>query len=342
MAITTHRRFTASCSRKGAMKKKIIRRKTSLTHKEAPLISIGVICFNEELNVASAYKELTEVTDSNKNYNYEFIFVDNGSTDATRVEIRKIAKIDRRVSGVFLSRNFGNEASIQASLDYALGEAYVCYEGDLQDPASVILDFIKKWEKGFDVVVGIRTKIVDSFLITKIRKLYYRIFKSISNIEVPVDAGAFALIDKKVMQAIKGLPEKYRFNRGLRAWVGFKTTYVEYHRRKRQQGKSSYNLLGYIHHAERSFFGFSYLPLDIIVYLGLLIVTLSFIFVSIYLFSFLLFGLTIQESKLILFSIVLFGGIQLLALSIIGKYIQIIVEETKARPVYIVEEVVKK
>ena len=305
------------------------------------LISIGIICFNEELNIVPAHKELTGVTDKNKKYDYEFVFVDNGSTDNTRDEIRKVVKTDKRISGVFLSRNFGNEASIQASLDYATGDAYVCYEGDLQDPADVILDFINKWEKGFDVVVGIRTKIVDSFTMTTIRKLYYRIFRIISNIEVPVDAGAFALIDRKVMDAIRALPEKHRFNRGLRAWVGFKTAYVEYHRRRRQRGKSSYNILGYIHHAEKSFFGFSYLPLDIIVYLGLLIVILSLIFITIYLFAFFLFGQTIKESTLILTSIIIFGGIQLLALSVIGKYIQVIVEETKARPVYIVEEVVK-
>ena len=305
------------------------------------LISIGIICFNEELNIVPAHKELTGVTDKNKKYDYEFVFVDNGSTDNTRDEIRKIIEKDKRISGVFLSRNFGNEASIQASLDYATGDAYVCYEGDLQDPADVILDFINKWEKGFDVVVGIRTKMVDSFTMTTIRKLYYRIFRIISNIEVPVDAGAFALIDRKVMDAIRALPEKHRFNRGLRAWVGFKTAYVEYHRRRRQRGKSSYNILGYIHHAEKSFFGFSYLPLDIIVYLGLLIVILSLIFITIYLFAFFLFGQTIKESTLILTSIIIFGGIQLLALSVIGKYIQVIVEETKARPVYIVEEVVK-
>ncbi len=325
------------------MKKKLIRRKASLTSggRNPRLISIGVICFNEEPNILPAYKELKSTTDVNKKYNYEFIFVDNGSKDKTREEIRKITKIDKRVSGVFLSRNFGNEASIQASLDYALGDAYVCYEGDLQDPANVILDFIKQWEKGYDVVVGIRTKIADNFFMTKIRKLYYRIFRSISNIEVPVDAGAFALIDKKVVEAIRALPEKHRFNRGLRAWVGFKTAYVEYQRRRRERGKSSYNLLGYIHHAEKSFFGFSYLPLDVIVYTGLLTVVLSFIFLAIYLLSSFLFGQTLKEFTLILSSIVLFGGIQLLALSVIGKYVQVIVEETKSRPVYIVEEVVK-
>ncbi len=305
------------------------------------LISIGVICFNEEPNIAPAYQELTKVIKTNKNYNFELIFVDNGSTDKTKAEIRKITQKDKNVAGIFLSRNFGGEASVQASLDYAKGDAYVCFEGDLQDPAMVILNFIKEWEKGFDVVVGIRTKIADNFLMTKIRKLYYRIFRAISNIEVPVDAGTFALIDKKVMNAIRQLPEKHRFNRGLRAWVGFKTTYVNYHRRPRQKGKSSYNLLGYIQLAEKSFYGFSYLPLDIIVYTGLLIVILSFLFVVFYLSLFILFGQRIEVSKLIILSIVLFGGIQLLALSIIGKYIQVIVEETKARPIYIVDEVVK-
>lgn len=304
------------------------------------LISIGVICFNEEPNVAACYQELVRVTNQNGKYRYEFIFVDNGSTDNTRSEIRKITQKDKRVVGVFLSRNFGPEASSQAALDYARGDAFVMYEGDMQDPPDTILDFINEWEKGFDVIVGIRTKIEDSFLLTMIRKLYYKIFRTISNIEVPVNAGSFGLLDRKVVDAIRRMPERYRFYRGLRAWVGFRTTHLMYHRRKRQRGKSSYNFLGYIHHAERSFFGFSYLPLDIIVYTGILLVFLSFVSIIAFLFSFLFFGATMKEPTLILFSIILFGGIQLLALSIIGKYIQVIVEETKARPIYIVEEII--
>lgn len=300
------------------------------------------MCFNEELNVPIAYQELKKIAEKEKSYNFEFVFADNHSTDNTHEEIKKIANKDKRVIGVFLSRNFGPEASGQASLDYATGDAYVMYEGDMQDPPNVISEFIRQWEKGFDVVVGIRTTIEDTPFLTLIRKWYYKIFRRISNIEVPVNAGSFGLLDKKVMDAIRQMPEKYRFFRGLRAWVGFKTAQVLYRRRKRQRGKSSYNLLGYIHHAERSFFGFSYLPLDIIVYLGLLLVCLSFIWTTTFLISILFFGQNLKESTLILISIVLFGGIQLLALSIIGKYIQVIVEETKGRPVYIVEEVFKK
>ncbi len=305
-------------------------------------ISIGIVCFNEEPNILPAYKELVKIIGKNKKYKYEFVFVDNGSLDYTRNEIKKIAKRDKRVVGVFLSRNFGPEASPQAALDHSTGDAFVMYEGDMQDPTEVIPDFIKKWEEGFDVVIGIRTKIEDSLLMAFIRKFYYRIFKAMSNIEVPVDTGSFGLLDRKVINAIKQMPEKYRFYRGMRAWVGFPTSYVKYERRKRQRGGSSYNFLGYIHHAERSFFGFSYLPLDLIVYLGLLLVLLSFIWVIGLLVSFLIFGQTIKDSTLILFSIILFGGVQLLALSIIGKYIQVIVEETKNRPVYIVEEVIGK
>lgn len=310
-----------------------------LRHTAKKTISIGIICFNEEPNVAPAYKELKKVTDTKRSYNFEFIFVDNGSTDNTKQEIRKLAQKDKQVIGVFLSRNFGPESSAQASLEFASGDAFIMYEGDMQDPPILILDFIKEWEKGFDVVVGVREKLEDSSFMTFIRKTYYRVLRTISNIEVPINAGSFGLLDKKVINAIKSMPEKYRFFRGLRAWVGFKTSYVTYGRRRRQRGKSSYNFLGYLSHAERSFFGFSYLPLDVIVYTGFFLVFISFISAMVLLLLF-FFGYSIKESTLILFLIMLFGGIQLLALSIIGKYIQVIVEETKGRPPYIVEEVI--
>ena len=207
------------------------------------LITFALPCYNEELNVAPAYEALQRVAKKHPAYEFEYVFVDNRSLDRTREEITKLAKKDKHVVGVYLSRNFGPEGSIQAGLDTAHGDAVIVYESDMQDPPEVIHQFIKRWEHGFDAVVGVRTKIEDNMVMTFFRKTFYKIFKSISNIEVPVNAGSFALIDRKVLRAINTLPEKYRFHRGLRAWVGFKTDYVTYERRARTRGKSSYTYL---------------------------------------------------------------------------------------------------
>lgn len=306
------------------------------------LISIGIPCFNEELNVIPTYFALKKAAAQIKKYDFEFIFVDNGSLDKTRERIQKIAKKDERVIGVFLSRNFGPEATPQAAVDYAKGDAFILFEGDLQDPPKLINKFIQKWEQGYQVVVGMRSKSVDNFVMTLARKTFYKIFKKISNIDVPVNAGSYGLIDKKVIKALKQLPEKYRFYRGLRSWVGFKTSFINYQRRERERGKTSYNFISYIKHAERGFFGFSYLVLDFMVYTGFLLVLFSFIFIVWYLFTVFVFENPINASIPIMLAIVFFGGVQLLAISIIGKYIQVIMEEAKGRPVYIVDEIVNR
>ncbi|OGH12543.1 MAG: hypothetical protein A2857_01145 [Candidatus Levybacteria bacterium RIFCSPHIGHO2_01_FULL_36_15] len=308
-----------------------------MNHKKT--ISIGVPCFNEELNIPETYKTIKQITEKIKAYNFEYIFVDNGSTDSTKETIKKIALKDKNVIGIFLSRNFGPEASTQALIDNSTGDAFIGIQCDLEDPPSLILHFIDKWEKGYDIVIGIYSKSEDKLLMGLARQLFYKIFKKISNIEVPVNTTGYSLLNRKAINAIKSLPEKYRFTRGLISWIGFKVAYVKYARQKRKYGKSSYNFWRYIKHAERSFFGFSYLPLDIIIYLGFFLVSASFIFIIIYLLIFLFFGNPVKESITIFVSIVLFGGIQLLAISTIGKYIQVIVEETKSRPVYIIEEI---
>jgi glycosyltransferase involved in cell wall biosynthesis len=306
------------------------------------LISIAISCYNEELNVTGAYTALNKVARAIRRYNFEYIFVDNGSLDATRQEIQKLVKKDAKVRGIFLSRNFGVEASTQAGFDYAEGDAVIWYPCDLQEPAELIPKFIKKWEEGFDSVMGVYTKMQDTWLMTFLRKSFYRIMKSISNIDIPTNSIGCGLYSRKVVDAMKRLPETYRFSRGIRAWVGFSTSYVNYERRQRLHGKSSYTLIEYIRHAERSVFGFSYLPLDLLIYFGLILVILSFIFIIGYVLFSLLFGNPIKGAITILVAIVFFGGINLLALSVIGKYIQVIVEETKARPTYIVDKIIGK
>ena len=304
-------------------------------------ISFSIACFNEELNIVTTYKALKKIADQYKGkYEFEYIFSDNCSIDKTKELITKLTKKDKNVTGVFLSRNFGHEANGQAAMDYTSGDAVIPIECDLQDPPEVIPKLIEKWERGYDVVVGLRTRLEDSVFMNFTRKTFYKIFKKISNIEVPVNSGAFGLMDRKVVDAIGKMPEKYRFFRGLRAYAGFKTAYVTYHRGKRKYGKSSYNFIDYIRHSERGIFGFSFLLLDLMVYAGFILVVFSFLFIVGYLFTVIVFGNPIRAQIPLMLAIVFFGGIQLLAISIIGKYIQVIVEETKGRPVYIVDEVI--
>lgn len=304
------------------------------------IISFGIPCFNEELNIKRTYKALRNINAKNKKYNFEYIFVDNGSTDNTRKEIEKIARKNKNVKGIFLSRNFGPEASVQATIDKANGESMIIYDCDMQDPPELIQKFINDWEKGYDLVLGIRNKTEDSPVIQLARKAFYRILKFITNIEVPVDAGHFSLMDRKVIKAIRNLPEKYRFHRGLRAWVGYKTSFVNYKRKKRIYGKSAENVFSYFNYAFRSFFGFSYLPLDIIIYIGLLIFVLSFSSLFLYVLGIFLLNLDFNGSIAMILFLIFFSGIQIFVLSIIGKYIQVIFEETKNRPHYIIEKTV--
>lgn len=304
------------------------------------LISFVIPCYNEEENVAYAYCELKKIAGKEKKYDFEYVFVDNGSTDTTRSEIEKLAQKDAMVVGIFLSRNFGPEASGWAGIEHARGDALVPVECDLQDPPELIHTFIKKWEEGYDVVLGTRTKLEDGIIMNTSRKLFYKIFKAISSIDVPVNAGSFCLMNRRVTDSLSSLPEKSRFFRGLRAWVGFKTTSVPYARRARKYGKSSYNFWGYITHSQLGIFGFSYLLLDAMVYSGFFLVGLSFIFIIGYIFMALVYGNPIKGSITILVAIVFFGGIQLLGISVLGKYIQVIVDETKARPKYIIDSTI--
>lgn len=301
-------------------------------------ITIGIPCYNEQENVYHTFEKIRKVIKDIYNYNFLFLFIDNGSTDATKKEIISITKKHNNVQGIFLSRNFGPEASASALMDHAQGDAIMAFPCDLQDPPDLIHKFIKSWENGNNIVIGMYTNTEDDLITSFLRKTFYSILKAISNIDIPINASGVGLLDRKALEALKLLPEKYRFFRGLRAWIGFKVDRVFYERQKRELGKSSYNFVSYFKHAERGLFGFSFLVLDIMAYLGFIFVALSFMFLTGYLAVSLLYGNPIKGSITILFSIVFFGGMQLLAISIIGKYIQVILEETKNRPVYIIDE----
>lgn len=306
--------------------------------KQLKRISICIPCFNEEDNIDNTYREIKGQVSRLKKYSFTYLFVDNGSTDNTRKKLLALSRGEKKVKVVFLSRNFGPEASAAALFDFASGDATITLPCDLQDPASLIPRFLAKWEKGWDVVIGVYNKTEDDFFTSKIRKVFYTFFKAVSNIDIPVNASGVGLMDRKAVLALKSLPEKYRFFRGLRAWIGFKTTKIVYERKSRKRGKSSYSLISYFKHAERGIYGFSYLLLDILAYCSLVLVLLNLSTSAIYIAASAVRWIQFSASIATMLAVMSFGSFQLLAIGILGKYIQVIMEETKNRPTYIVEE----
>lgn len=303
------------------------------------ILSIVIPTYNEEENIDYAYREIKTMLASIPKYDYELIFVDNYSSDRSREIIKKIVRKDNKVTAIFLSRNFTSEYSSHAAMKQAIGDILTIVDCDLQDHPSVIPKFIKQWEKGNLIVVGVRNIINDTFLMKTIRKSFYLILKKLANIDMPLNAGTFCLIDRKVLDVIIALPERNRFFRGLRAWAGFKTAYAEYERKKRKFGATKNNLVDYIRDAQRGLLGFSFVPLDIMTTFGFISVLFSFLFLLGYLFIVIVFGNPIRAQIPLMLAIVFFGGIQMLAISIVGKYIQIIFEEVKGRPPYVIENI---
>ena len=303
------------------------------------ILSVVVPTFNEEGNIGYAYKEILKVLKTLPKYDYEIIFVDNYSTDKSRDIIKSLAKKDKKITAIFMSRNFTSEYSSHAAMKQAIGDMLTIVDCDLQDHPKIIPKFIKRWEEGYPVVVGVRNVINDTFVMKFIRKLFYVIFKKMANIEMPLNAGTFWLLDRKVLDVITELPERNRFFRGLRAWVGFKTAYVEYERRVRKFGKTKNTFFDYIRDAQRGLLGFSFIPLDLMSTLGFLLTFFSFVLAIGYLSWVIFFGNPINASIPIMLSIFVFGGIQMLGISIVGKYIQIVFEEVKNRPQYVIEEI---
>jgi dolichol-phosphate mannosyltransferase len=220
------------------------------------------------------------------------------------------------------------------------GDFVVLLDGDLQDPPEIISDFVKEWEKGYDVVYGIRNKRQGNRLLNFFYKSFYRLFQKLSYIHIPLDAGDFSLMDKKVVQILNSLPEKDRYLRGLRAWVGFKQTGVKYVRPERPYGVSTNNIFSNIRWAKKGIFSFSFIPLEFVSYLSFLVIFLSAIALIIYLL-FYFFSSEVPEGFTTVIILILFlGGIQLLSISFLSEYISKILEETKNRPKFIIKEII--
>lgn len=270
---------------------------------------------------------------------YELIFVNDGSTDTTAAIIREFIAKDKNVKLIDLSRNFGHQIAISAGMDSASGDAIVIIDADLQDPPEVILQMIEKWKEGYEVVYGKRIKRKgESFFKNITAKLYYRLLKQMTSVDIPVDTGDFRLIDKKVREVFLTLTEKNRYVRGLISWAGFKQTAVEYVRDERFAGTTKYPLKKMIKFALDGITSFSNKPLKLAIYTGMALSALSFIYLLVVVIQKLFTYTTIIGWASIIAVNLFFNGIILMFLGIIGEYIGRIYEEAKNRPLYVIRE----
>ena len=304
-----------------------------------PKISVIIPVFNETEVIDVTYKRMKSVMDGIE-MEYELMFVNDGSPDDTEHKIAGYAKKDRTVKLLSFSRNFGHQCAISAGMDYASGDAVVVIDADLQDPPELIPKMIKKWQEGYEVVYGKRLKRKGETLFKKATaKLFYRTLKHLTSVDIPVDTGDFRLIDRKVCDVFRRLQEKNRFIRGLVSWIGFRQTYVEYVREERLAGETKYPLKKMMRFAMDGILSFSYIPLKIASFLGFLISGLSFLYLIFVLIQKLFYPAGLVPGWTSIVAVLLiFNGIILILLGVIGEYIGRIYDEVRNRPLYIIDK----
>ncbi|MCY8974566.1 glycosyltransferase family 2 protein [Bacillus atrophaeus] len=300
--------------------------------------SIVVPVYNEELVIQETYQRLKEVMDRTKE-NYELLFVNDGSRDRSVEILREHSLIDPTVKVIDFSRNFGHQIAITAGMDYAQGNAIVVIDADLQDPPELILDMIEKWKEGYNVVYAVRTKRKgETFFKKQTAAMFYRLLRSMTDIDIPIDTGDFRLLDRKVCNEMKKLKEKNPFVRGLVSWVGFKQTAVEYERDERLAGETKYPLKKMLKLSMDGITTFSHKPLKLASFAGILMSGAGFLYMLIVLYMKLFTDSTITGWSSLIVIQLLFSGIILLMLKMIGEYIGRIYDEAKDRPLYIVQK----
>ncbi len=302
-----------------------------------PLLSVVIPLFNEELNLGQLHRRLVDSLDP-LHEPYEILFVDDGSRDETPRRLEWIQAESPQVSVIHLSRNFGHQAAVSAGLEYARGRAIIVMDGDLQDPPEILPRFVDRWRQGYDVVYAIRRDRKEGPIKRICYFLFYRILNLISDIDIPLDSGDFCLMDRKVVEALVGLPEQMRFVRGLRTFVGFKQTGLEYERAARGAGKPKFTLRALISLAIDGLISFSSYPLRLVAYVGVATVFAA-VLMTVWVVVDAVSNHTAPRGWASVMATILFvGSIQLIGLGVIGEYIRLIFLESKRRPMYVVGE----
>ncbi len=306
---------------------------------ERQTLAVVVPAYNEGDGLRTFHQRLVAVLDR-LDMDSRVVYVDDGSRDDTWAVMQSLAAQDSRVATLKLSRNFGKELALTAGLDYADADAVLVIDADLQDPPELIPDFIARWREGFDVVYGTREERAgESWIKRWTAATFYRLIGRISTITIPADTGDFRLLGRRAHQALKGLRERHRFMKGLFAWVGFRQTALVYQRDPRHSGTSKFNYWKLWNFAIEGITSFSTVPLRIATYTGLLTALLAFAYGIWVVMKALLFGDTVRGYPSLMAVILFLGGIQLLALGIIGEYLGRLFTEAKQRPLYLLDQV---
>lgn len=313
---------------------------TTVHMQTVPNVNIVVPLYNEEEVFDQLISRLRGVMERTE-LSVEVILIDDGSRDSTAALMRKVAESDSRFRSVILSRNFGHQLALSAGLSIVnASDAILIVDGDLQDPPELLEDFYAKYEEGYDVVYAVRKKRKEGWLKRTAYSSFYRFLKKISYIDMPLDSGDFSLVSRRVIDQMNAMPEESRFLRGMRSWIGYKQIGLEYERHERQSGESKYSFKKLLELALNGIFNFSEYPIKALTRLGMLTMTVSGVYLLYVLVKRFFLGTVPDGFTAILFVVILFGGVQLLALGILGEYILRIFFQVKGRPLYIIKEVI--
>ena len=301
-------------------------------------ISIVIPVFNEEEVISHTISSILKETSKWK-YDYELIFVNDGSVDKTYDILKNKCTLNSNIKVLNLSRNFGHQMAFTAGLDIASGDAVIVIDGDLQDPPQVMIEFIKKWENGFHVIYGKRSRRKGETFFKKLSaRLFYQLLDILSETNIPKNTGDFRLMDRRVVEELKTMREKHRFIRGMVSWIGFKQTSVLYERDQRPAGDTKYPFKKMMSFALDGIFSFSTVPIKISLFVGFLTILLSFFGILLALINRLLTNGWVSGWTTLIITILFLGGVQLISIGVLGQYIGRTFEQIKDRPLYIIQD----
>lgn len=299
-----------------------------------PTLSIVIPIYNEAGLLEELWDRLRVALDP-LGLHWEVIFIDDGSRDETWSVLERLARTDYRIRALGLSRNFGHQIAISAGLEWARGDAVVIMDGDLQDPPELIPEFVRQWQAGYEVVYAIRARREASALKRLAYRAFYRLLARMAEVDIPLDAGDFGLMDRRVVEVLRRMPERNRFVRGLRSWAGFRQIGLPYVRPARARGRSKYSWRRLFRLALDGLVAFSTVPLRLATWVGFLVSGVSFVGIVLYLYRYFTTPRVPGFTSLII-ALLFLGGIQLITIGIIGEYIGRIYDEVKQRPLYVV------